>query len=316
MLLLSPNPLSGIGQVMVKYAKLLGGQVVYVEQPYDFKGQTVLAFALPLDIWIQRLKEIQKVAKYVGCMCVCETETVHPVHEQLFELFPQIMVPSEFCQKVFSRQFPKTKFSVVRHTLEPPTFVPRPLTAKKYVFYHIGNIMDHRKGIDKVVRAFTELQLPDTQLLLKATCKQKVTSDTPNVVILNGLLEEDMMNKVHDSADCYVSFSHSEGVGMGAVEAAIRDKPVIITDYGGAKEYVKTPYTIECSLTPVGVDDFLYLKEQLWGQPNYEQLKFFMKDAWEKKLRYMDHTYTKHLVSGESVMACLLQNLPHSDVAL
>ena len=66
----------------------------------------------------------------------------------------------------------------------------------------------------------------------------------------------------------------------------------------------------------LGVDDFLYLKEQLWGQPNYEQLKFFMKDAWEKRLRYMDHTYTKHLVSGDSVMACLLQNLPQSDVAL
>lgn len=316
MLLLSPNPLSGIGQVMLKYAKLLGSQVVYIDQQYDFTGHTVIVFALPLDYWIQRIKEIQKAAKYVACMCVCETETVHPDHEKLFELFPCVMVPSEFCQRVFSRQFPQTKFSVVRHTLESPTFVPRSPNSKKYVFYHIGNILDHRKGIDKVIKAFVELQLPDTQLLLKATCKQNVKSDTPNVVILNGLLEEDMMNKIHDSADCYVSFSHSEGVGMGAVEAAIRDKPVIITEYGGAKEYVKTPYTIECSLTPVGVNDFLYLKDQLWGDPNYDQLKFFMKDAWEKKLRYMDHTYTKHLVSGESVIECLLQNLPQSDVAL
>ena len=47
------------------------------------------------------------------------------------------------------------------------------------------------------------------------------------------------MDKIHKSSDCYVSFSSSEGVGMGAVEAALRGKPVIITDYGGAPEYVK-----------------------------------------------------------------------------
>ena len=52
------------------------------------------------------------------------------------------------------------------------------------------------------------------------------------------------MEDIHSKSDCYVSFSSSEGVGMGAVEAAVRNKPVIITDYGGATEYIETPYTI------------------------------------------------------------------------
>ena len=42
-----------------------------------------------------------------------------------------------------------------------------------------------------------------------------------------------LWKKYTSKSDCYVSFSSSEGVGMGAVEAAIRNKPVIITDYGG-----------------------------------------------------------------------------------
>ena len=66
-----------------------------------------------------------------------------------------------------------------------------------------------------------------------------------------------------------MSFSSSEGVGMGAVEAAMRDKPVIITDYGGAPEYVKTPYTIS-------IVDFKscrmmtsYLRKGMqWGKPD------------------------------------------------
>jgi hypothetical protein len=44
-----------------------------------------------------------------------------------------------------------------------------------------------------------------------------------------GLLSDEEMENIHALGDCYVSFSSSEGVGMGAVEAALRNKPVIIT---------------------------------------------------------------------------------------
>ena len=101
---------------------------------------------------------------------------------------------------------------------------------------------------------------------------------------------------IHRQCHCYVSFSHSEGVGMGAVEAALHDKPVIITEYGGAKEYVKTPYTIDCDRCLIGVDDFLYTKDMEWGDPKIEQLSEFMKNAYDKKLSYMNHDYTRNLL--------------------
>ena len=91
------------------------------------------------------------------------------------------------------------------------------------------------------------------------------------------------MESVHEAGDCYVNCSHSEGVGMGAVEAALRDKPVIITDYGGLKEYVKTPYVVKCSLCPVGADDFLFTKDMLWGKPDMKELVTHMKHAFENR---------------------------------
>ena len=84
---------------------------------------------------------------------------------------------------------------------------------------------------------------------------------------------------------------------MGAVEAALNNKPVIITEYGGCSEYVKTPYTISCGRTKVGVDDFLYTKDMEWGDPDFAQLQNFMKDAYEKKLSYMNHEHTRNLMS-------------------
>jgi glycosyltransferase involved in cell wall biosynthesis len=302
MLLVSPNPLAGIGQVMSKYAELLNGELVRIEDTsIDYTNQEVFAFALPLPEWIEKLKCIKKVAKSVVCMCVCETEPVHPSHEHLFRLFDQVAVPSQFCVDVFSKQFPFTEFVVVRHWDSIPKQIESKVGKDNYTFYHIGNILDRRKQINRVVDAFKELKLPGARLMIKATCKQNVRSSDENVVIINGLLPPGHLERIHKTGDCYVSFSCSEGVGMGAVEAALRDKPVIITDYGGAKEYVKTPYTIPCSRKCIGINDFLYTGDMVWGDPSYEHLKMFMKQAFEMNLRHMSHDHTRNLIDGENI---------------
>lgn len=317
MLLVTSNLLSGIGQVMNKYKEAFHGTLVsYNDDISVFKDETVFVFLIPVPSFIEKIKQVKQVAKFVFCMTVCETETVHEDYKYIFDIFDMVFVPSDFCNQILSRQYPNTKFITLRHTIPQCEIVPRSLTNKKYVFYHIGNIIDPRKQVHKIIQAFKEINLPDTQLILKATCNHHVSIKEPNVLVMNGLFSDDQMNMVHNLADCYVSFSHSEGVGMGAVEAAVRDKPVILQEYGGCKEYVKTPYTIECKRTKIQQDDFLFLKGQEWGDPNYNQLKLFMIDAWTKKLRYMDHSYTRSIVSHDSVKACLLQNLPQLELTL
>jgi glycosyltransferase involved in cell wall biosynthesis len=117
------------------------------------------------------------------------------------------------------------------------------------------------------------------------------------------------MDDIHHQSDCYVSFSHSEGVGMGAVEAALRDKPVIITDYGAPSEYIKTPYTIECGLQELEKDDFLFKKGMVWGKPNFDQLLEYMRHAYDNRVRHMDHEHTKKLVGEENVLQEFILNV-------
>ena len=308
--LLSPNLLSGIGQVMVKYNELLGGTLVDIhDYTVDFTGADVFAFALPIPLWFERLQHIKRIAKNVVCMTVCETETVHPDYGKLFRMFNTVLVPSDFCKNVFSRQFNGTEFKVVRHWEPLPEPSPERSSAKKYVFYHIGNILDHRKQINHIIRAFQELDLPDSQLVLKATCKQPVKINVPNVLVINGLLPKEQLDRIHNACDCYVSFSNSEGVGMGAVEAALRDKPVILSKYGGAVEYINTDYVINCKMKTVGVDDFLYSAYMLWGDPDYETLKKHMKHAYDNKVRHVDHEYTRILLEKETIRTQLIESL-------
>jgi glycosyltransferase involved in cell wall biosynthesis len=124
-------------------------------------------------------------------------------------------------------------------------------------------------------------------------------------------LDEEQLKAIHEQCHCYVSFSHSEGVGMGAVEAAMCDKPVIITEYSAPKEYIKTPYTIKCGTCEIPQDDFFFKKGMVWGNPDFNQLMEFMKDAYDNRLTRMNHKHTKDLVSAENVRNQITRAFSH-----
>ena len=300
MLFIGPTLLSGIGQHCKKYMDLFPRSKYIQIQEEIPESEKAFIFALPIPHWLDKIPEIKRKIKDVICMTVCETETVHEDYGKLFALFDKIAVPSEFCRRVFSRQFPDTKFYII-HVHIPDK--------RPYTFYHIGNVYDPRKNFNKILETFVRMNKYDARLVIKATCKEPVLARIPNVEIINGLLSDEEMENIHARCDCYVSFSSSEGVGMGAVEAALRNKPVIITEYGGAPEYIETPYMIKCGLQYLVKDDFLFKAGMQWGKPDEDQLREFMEDAYTKKLRYMDHPRTRVLTSRESVLHEFISNV-------
>ena len=136
--------------------------------------------------------------------------------------------------------------------------------------------------------------IPNTALVLKATCVQEVSvGQLPNIYVLNDFLSDGQLEHLHNTCQCYVSFSHSEGAGMGAVEAAMRGKPVIIQEHGATKEYVKTPFLIPCTDVSVGSDDFLFKSEHMWGEPSVVHLEKYMRQVCAENVREWDHSYTR-----------------------
>jgi len=306
MICLGPTPLSGIGQLVSKYAKLLNTKYYVLGSEPIPRDQDVFIFALPIDGWLEAIPIIKQVSKRVICMTICETETVHPVYGKLFDLFDEIAVSSEFCKRVFERQFPNKKFFLI-HAYVPPVItrelnIDFGIRSDAYKFYHIGNIVDYRKNTKQLIEAFLRNNFENAQLILKATCNQPVNWNIPNVVVINGLIPDEQLEQFHFQCDCYVSSSFSEGIGMGAIEAALHDKPVIITEYGGAVEYIKTPYTVRCDRQTLPCDDFLFQKGMEWGKPDFEQLMGFMKEVYNNKIKYMDHSHTKQITSKENIL--------------
>jgi glycosyltransferase involved in cell wall biosynthesis len=303
MIIIGPDLNTGIGNQAFKYTRLFLPDSEYhvfgSEIPEHAHG---LIYMLPIGDHLEYLKYVRTRVKNLACMTICETETVHEDYGLIMKEFKKVAVPSEFCKKVFSRQFPDNEFYVIH------AHVPTP-KEKPYTFYHIGNILDPRKKFRDILQAFIRLNEPNSRLIVKATCRQPIDIQLPRVEVINDLLSDEQMDELHNRADCYVSFSHSEGIGMGAVEAALRDKPVIITNYGGAPEYVKTPYMIDCELQELENDDFLFKKGMLWGNPNFDQLLEFMRHAYDTRVRYMNHEHTKKLVGRENVLEEFILNV-------
>ena len=309
-LFVGPSLLAGIGQVTNRYAEFLnkiGEEAEYVEFgkiPDKQKYKKGFAFVLPVENQLNMVDQYASLCDKMIYMTICETETVNPVYGILSK-YKTLYVASDFCKKVFERQFPNVTWKVLRLlAYEHPYKSPR--GDAPYTFYTIGNVADPRKNISGLLNAFLNCGFGEkARLVLKATCIHPRELKLPGIVVINGLLSDEAIDKIHDSCHCYVNCSHSEGVGMGAVEAAMRNKPVIISDYGGLKEYVKTPWVISCTKGPIGFDDFLFTKDLEWGHPKIEDLMAHLKDCFEKRVSVWDHSHTHEMMSG------LKQRLPH-----
>lgn len=300
-LFVGPTPLAGIGQVVLKYAEIAKGDWIQFGGTTERRYENVFVFLLPIETNIKLVKNYYEgLGTNLYVMTICETVPVHPEYSKIFETFPTAthLTPSQFCADIFENQFGK-KLDVVPLWYPTKEWIPVP-ESEPYTFYTIGNIIDPRKNIKKLIEAFIKCDFPSgtARLLLKATCHTDINLGTiPGLEIVNGLLSDDELEKqIHSRSHCYINFSHSEGVGMGAVEAALRKKPVVITDFGGLKEYISTPFLIKCSNVKVGINDFLFTPDMSWGDPDISQLMGFMKECYNKRLIWQDHPETVALM--------------------
>jgi glycosyltransferase involved in cell wall biosynthesis len=281
---------------MSKYAQLFDAEYITFQENPTKQFDKTFAFIIPQK---ESFEYITQKFKPDMVMTVCETEPVHENYKLIFDTFPLVLVPSQFCKRIFKNQFPNAHIEVFPHW---PGSISPPVTNNNssYTFYTIGNVLDPRKNIKMLLHAFQMCNFPDgtARLVIKATCRESVKIKAPNVLILNGLLSDEDMDRVHSMCHCYVNCSHSEGVGMGAVEAAARNKPVIITDFGGLQEYVKTPFVIKCTEANVGVHDFLFEPHMKWSQPSLEDLVSHMKQCYDMQIVHWDHTHTREFTSS------------------
>ena len=306
----------GMGRAAREYGNLLTSKDVSYINWYDIlqnkchvePNDVLFMFVVPQPRFMEAIRQLVKLHKKSYGMTVWETDQPPECFKEYATLFDQMFAPSMFSARMFD---PVLTF-LPHHVRKPGydftkvnTGLVRILATPGYKFYSISDFTDRRKNISQLVKGFLECGFPGAKLVLKHNREAPREANHPNIINIIGELTDTDMMFIHDACHCYVNLSFSEGVGLGILEAALWDKPIIMTDYGGQNDYVDTSFKVKTTKGPIGFDEFLFTKDMTWGHPDHEDYKRILKEVYLDSPKNMDHPKTKKLVSARFIMNIL-----------
>jgi glycosyltransferase involved in cell wall biosynthesis len=105
----------------------------------------------------------------------------------------------------------------------------------------------------------------------------------PIVLITEETLSPGEMLALHGRGDCFVSLTRTEGWGLGAFEAARLGKPVIMTGYGGQRDFLDPALSHLIDYDMVAVDEPIwsanYRETDRWAEPSLPEAVAAMKEV-------------------------------------
>jgi len=224
----------------------------------------------------------------------------------------RLFVPTHFNKQTFTNAGVTIPIDVLPFGIDTEFFNPNATKFKTFpkTFNFLSVcLMSARKSYELIIRAFLELfaENSDVSLLLRWYLNPENPDDykviqnyikkirdemkiyTGNIFIVNQV-EESMMNSLYTSSNVLLAPFRGEGWGLPIIEALACEVPVIATNWGGVTEYLteEESLLLDYKLSPVPknqrADYWMNIagnEGHLWAEPNYEQLKEYMIEAYK-----------------------------------
>ncbi|RMF59067.1 MAG: glycosyltransferase, partial [Calditrichaeota bacterium] len=168
-------------------------------------------------------------------------------------------VPSTYVKEVYvASGVPAARVHVIPNGVDPARFHPdvKPFslrTKKRFKFLYVGGTI-HRKGIDLLLRAFTEVFSASDEVCLvikdlggdsfyqgqtfRAKIQEQVKKkDAPEIEYIDAVLAEEEMAGLYTACDVLVHPYRGEGFGLPILEAMACGRAVIVTHGGAALDF-------------------------------------------------------------------------------
>lgn len=238
--------------------------------------------------YFSRLSEGALASFYNIGYWFCEVPKIPNHWARQTEYFNEIWTASSFCSIAFARSAP---IPVVRIPLliEHRELTQRIVSSQNghfpspFTFLTVFNTYSdaERKNILFCIRAFVEAygNRDDVLLLVKvsnleydSSLKEKlqnIKQNHSNVKIIEGYVEDELIQALYEEADVYVSLHRAEGFGLTISDAMSRGIPVITTGYSGNMEFCDIGDTrlVSYRLRSVGHERLRYQKNDIWAEP-------------------------------------------------
>jgi glycosyltransferase involved in cell wall biosynthesis len=204
--------------------------------------------------------------------------------------FDLILVPTEWCKKVFVDSGITQSINVIR--LGTDNFsVVQPNYNNPFRILHYNAFSDFkRKGWDLVVKAFIEVfgRQESVELILKGR-KHDNESDIntipnqPNITVIVENMDRAELERLQDKTHLFVFPSRGEGLGLPPIEMMARGVPTIVTNGSGMHEYAHLGIPINTSMPVEARYDLSFDVGVVphWIEPSLDELKSLMWDVYK-----------------------------------
>lgn len=316
-----------IAKTLIKPGKVeQGGQLLLDESTDHVDAVLIHTVPEYYPYWLNKRKKTNPDVPVYG-YTAWETDCIPPHWPEILNRMDGIFVPSHWNKEVFLSCGVKVPIHVLPHISEFHGIRPRdPLSPDlsnifkqiegDYVFYSIG-MWNERKNIPFLLQSFLEefAATENVTLLLKtdsldwttyqkswkkyfgrpsfqpaSTSFQSIVdsySERAKVIHLTSNLSSNDIAWIHSLGNCFVSFTHGEGWGIGAYEAAWFGNSVAITGYGGQLDFLSSsnaylaPYSLGPVSTAFGKNS--YRKEQKWADVEINEARNILRSIYQNQ---------------------------------
>jgi glycosyltransferase involved in cell wall biosynthesis len=265
---------NGVGDIKVGYGSMLDGFVTHAPKDVVFDKHASVNVYMQMPISVKGWFKGQHRALFT----MWETDTMPQFMHPWFSQFDQILVPCEHNVELFSKYHPNT--TCVPLGVDLAFWKSKGRNADGPFRFHAGGSLWFRKGLDIVVKAFTELNLPDAELHIKAAphAFDVETVKHPKIIFHRNWMNKETQREWYDQADCFVAATRGEGFGLMPLQAIAMGIPTIVSESTGQRDFMHlAQWTVPCGKS----------KAQTvgqWDEPNLQKLKLAMQDAYDMRL--------------------------------
>ncbi|MFD0672885.1 glycosyltransferase family 4 protein [Cohnella sp. GCM10027633] len=254
----------------------------------------------------RRSQDRGRFAKALSCT-MWETSKAPAEMVEGCNQFDGLILPNEFNRQTFLKGGAKVPLLIAPYGVDADLFHPVGRrerlgeSEETFVFLSVFG-WSHRKGPDILLKAYLQEfgEHEPVVLLIKTFAKptepiprswyeqaiQQVPrkTGTPRVRTFTDIMTPRKLAELYRGADCYVSPTRGEGVGLPFLESMACETPVIATGWSGHTDFIKPSngYLIPFRLVPAQPLHYtqLYKPDQLWAEADGGSLQLIMRKAY------------------------------------
>lgn len=161
-----------------------------------------------------------------------------------YDLADYISIPSKFVKKTFlQNRIEEKKLILVPYGVNLDNFYPQKKKDNIFRFIYVGTL-SIRKGVWYTLKAFNELNLPNSELILVGSTDHdflpllKEFTSNKKIKILNHVSQNKLI-EFYNISDVFIISSIEDGFAMVIPQALACGLPVICSDNSGGSELIK-----------------------------------------------------------------------------